>query len=288
VCFEEDRRGFILPCTHPYCVECMSSYLQRALRDVSLLPLKCCDIEIDIQVASLLMKKGDAMLLLARSTELQATNKMHCPTCNQFINLDLVDTSEGAEFECNCGTTLCVTCRTAEHPLVSCRTNKVTAASFDEQFYELASESGWKQCPKCNMMIELSHGCNHVTCGSCNHGFCFLCLQQWGKNTCSSNQCAVWDEARLIAGAEARVQAQEQGNRGPINPGVRRRHVEREIAALRQNEDCNHNWTRRSLTGDCERCGFVLHVYGMVCAGRCGSTVCQTCANHRIPRVGWR
>mmetsp|Transcript_13921 Transcript_13921/g.19932 ORF Transcript_13921/g.19932 Transcript_13921/m.19932 type:complete len:555 (+) Transcript_13921:328-1992(+) len=291
VCFEESRRGFILPCAHPYCVQCMTSYFQRALQDMSLLPLRCCEIEIDIQAAPLLMSKSDAMHLLARSSELQVTNKMYCPTCNQFINLDLVEAGEGTVLggtllECICETKLCISCRTVEHPLVSCDVNKATVTGSDEPLHELAKDQGWKQCPKCDIMIELTVGCNHITCANCNHNFCFLCLKEWdkGNGRCASGQCEVWDEERLLAGAEARL---AQANLGNVNPIVRQRHIQREMAALRRNEDCHHNWTRRSRRGECERCGFELYVYGMVCTGECRSTVCYTCAHHRIPSVGW-
>lgn len=68
----------------------------RQSEDMSLLPLQCCEIEIKIQAAHLLMSKSDAMRLLARSSGLQVTNKIYCPTGNQFIDLDLVEASEGA------------------------------------------------------------------------------------------------------------------------------------------------------------------------------------------------
>lgn len=297
VCFVESRRGFLLPCSHPYCVDCMKAYLGRALRDMSLLPLQCCEIEIDVQVATLLMDKKDAKLLLARTAELQATNKMYCPACNCFINLNLVDTSESTELECECGARICTSCRTAEHPHLTCAANKAAQEGSDEPLFELAKEQGWKQCPRCSIMINLALGCNHMTCASCNHEFCFLCLQDWQRNggTCTSGRCELWDEERLLAAGEARVQAQEEANQArnrafiaPVNPAIRRIQVEREMAALRHNEYCQHEWVRRNLRGSCERCGYDLLVYGMVCRSQCRATVCHTCANHRIPSRGWR
>ncbi|KAK6581264.1 hypothetical protein PZA11_005955 [Diplocarpon coronariae] len=36
-----------------------------------------------------------------------------------------------------------------------------------------------KNCPKCRVKVELSEGCDHVTC-ICSHQFCWLCLRPWG------------------------------------------------------------------------------------------------------------
>ena len=33
-----------------------------------------------------------------------------------------------------------------------------------------------KKCPKCRANIEKTYGCNWMTCHSCKHGFCWLCM----------------------------------------------------------------------------------------------------------------
>lgn len=288
VCFIDRIAGFSLACNHAYCVDCMKNLFKSALKDTSLLPLRCCELPIDMNAAGMLLEIDETNFLQSRLEEMQATAKMYCPTCNRFINLELVDSSESTELPCSCGTVLCTACKTSSHNGFSCGENEAATAGADELLLELARSAGWKQCPSCNMMIELEHGCNHMTCSSCNHEFCFRCLRSWEGRVCSSGQCEVWDEDMLLAAGEARVQAQEAHQRQVIPAPARRVQLEREMNALRANEDCEHNWTRRNLRGECERCGYDLWAYGMVCRADCQSTVCYTCAHHRIPQRGWR
>ena len=181
-------------------------------------------------------------------SELEAENKMYCPTCNKFINLDLVDAQESTELLCICNTALCVSCKTNSHPGYSCAENRAIIAGDDALLLEYARREGWKQCPGCNTMIELTVGCNHITCGSCNHEFCFSCLSPWDQRShqCSSGTCAIWDEDRLLAAGEARVEAQEVAMQQPISARAREVRVQQAMRALRENEGCCHQWVRRN------------------------------------------
>jgi hypothetical protein len=213
---------------------------------------------------------------------------MYCPTCSRFINLDFVDSSESTELPCTCGALLCTSCKAAAHNGLSCRENQAATAGSDDLLLEVARTAGWKQCPACAIMIELEHGCNHMSCANCNHEFCFRCLRPWQGKVCSSGRCEVLNEDMLLTAGEARVQAHEAAQRLEMPAPARRDRLVREMNALRANEGCQHNWVRRNHRGECERCGFFLWVYGMVCGAECSSTVCYTCAHHRIPPVGWR
>ncbi|KAF9240454.1 hypothetical protein BU15DRAFT_87661 [Melanogaster broomeanus] len=80
------------------------------------------------------------------------------------------------------------------------------------QVLTLGRTAGWARCPGCSQMIELNVGCYHMTC-RCRTEFCYLCRALW--KTC---RCPQWDEARLIAAAEQRVDAQLEGNRARQAP----------------------------------------------------------------------
>jgi hypothetical protein len=286
VCYEENIKGVLLACDHPYCVPCLRNLFQTVLADSSLLPIRCCEIEIDTSIALILLSRKDSEALIRRIDEFEAKNKMYCPTCGTFVNLDHIDQCI-TEIFCDCGVSLCVECKTQSHPYVSCHDNRIQQNDTLGAVLELAQEQGWKRCPSCQGMIEFTSGCNHMTC-RCGYQFCYLCLAPWNGRSglCSSGECQLWDEDRLVAAAEIRVE-QRLGNR-VVDQDYRDRLFRREVDALENHEVCTHVWRRQNLTGECERCQFALWMYGMVCHGGCRATVCYTCAQHRLPRRGWR
>ena len=295
VCFEPNQYGFELACDHRNCKKCMTSLLKCALGDVSLLPLRCCELPIDMHVATICLDNENAEKIQAKAIEKQAKNKMYCPDCSCFINLDYVDACEGSQLICpQCAIELCAVCKSKGHDGITCDENRASLPeNQDELTLSLIRSKDWKKCPSCGHVIELSQGCNHMTC-PCGTEFCYRCGSLWGKNkfgesSCTTGKCANWDEEMLLQGAEARVQEMEQARGALFQPEQRRIQVNNARRALCTNEDCTHNFVRRNMRHrTCESCGFYLNIYGMVCESDCQSTVCYTCAHHRLPRVGWR
>jgi len=189
VCYDEDRPGVVLACDHRHCRGCMRKVLKKALVDRSLLPLKCCNLPIDMNCSRSLLSKQEAYRLAWQLDEVEATNKMFCPTCNCFLNLDLVDASEASDYLCMCGTMICTVCRTAAHRGLTCREYEAAMTGSDDLLFELSRPLGWKQCPRCRSMIEKVSGCDHMTCGQCTHEFCYRCLGAWRSHggRCSQN-----------------------------------------------------------------------------------------------------
>ncbi|CAJ1966499.1 unnamed protein product [Cylindrotheca closterium] len=296
VCFDKNVKGYHLACEHRQCIPCTRRLFKTGLKDNTLLPLRCCEVPIDMSIAKDLLKEKEANLILQRVEELGAANKMYCPTCNSFLNLDLVDASQSVTVQCSCKTHLCVACKTTAHPGISCRQHqrqRLNDSSDDGRalFLALSRDKGWKQCPKCSEMIELRSGCNHMTCANCRHEFCYKCLEKWstGNGQCTSGRCELWDENRLLEAGEARVQQEEQARGEAIAGPARQERLRVAVAGLRQNEICAHNWVRSGgYKGLCPNCSFEMFAYGMRCSSDCGSTVCYTCAHHRIPQRGWR
>ena len=52
VCLEEHMHGFALACEHSMCISWMRELFVTAVRDSSLLPLRCCKAPIDMNMPS--------------------------------------------------------------------------------------------------------------------------------------------------------------------------------------------------------------------------------------------
>ena len=120
VCLEDEHQGFVLACDHCMCVRCTRELFSAAVQDSSLLPLRCCEIPIDMSINRHILPAGDAETLTLRMSEREASSKMYCPTCNKFINLDYVDAQESTELMCICETVLCIRCKSKSHPRFTC------------------------------------------------------------------------------------------------------------------------------------------------------------------------
>ena len=191
------------PCGHYYDIGCVTDLFQSAARDETLYPPRCCRQNIPFARVRPHLPQVLFVTLQEKDAELNTLNRVYCssPTCNRFLG----PLSKGI-FACkvytcpalNCGRRTCGKCR-EQHAggwKHVCRPDADTA-----QVLELSRASGWARCPGCSQMIELNMGCYHMTC-RCRTEFCYLCRARWKKCKCPQ-----WDERRLLAVAEERVDA---------------------------------------------------------------------------------
>ncbi len=93
-----------------------------------------------------------------------------------------------------CGVATCSICKAASHGNLDCPKDEATTAVL-----AAARQAGWIRCYRCRAVVELAHGCYHMTC-RCRGEFCYLCSIPW-KNC----KCPQWDEARLYEEARVRT-----------------------------------------------------------------------------------
>ncbi|KAG2746578.1 hypothetical protein P692DRAFT_201791821 [Suillus brevipes Sb2] len=202
------------PCGHFYDIGCITDLFQSATRDESLYPPRCCRQNIPLpQVRPHLTQTVLAEFTL-KAQEFGTMKRVYCvaPTCSRFLG-PLHEGFLSKVFTCpspTCNTTTCGKCRGRYEGF----THFCTPDAETEQVLTLSRASGWARCPGCAQMIELNMGCFHMTC-RCKTEFCYMCKALW--KTC---RCPQWDEARLLAAAERRVDAQLPPARHaqPANP----------------------------------------------------------------------
>ncbi|KAG2152103.1 hypothetical protein BD769DRAFT_1342703, partial [Suillus cothurnatus] len=169
-----------------------------------------------------------------KAQEFGTLKRVYCvaPTCSRFLG-PLHEGFFTKVFTCpspTCGITTCGSCR-GRHEGFS---HRCTPDADTEQVLTLSRASGWARCPGCAQMIELNMGCFHMTC-RCKTEFCYLCKALW-----KSCRCPQWDEARLLAAAERRVDAQLPARHAQLaNPPQQAPAVRRPVPAAARYQPVN-------------------------------------------------
>ncbi|KAI0336007.1 hypothetical protein GY45DRAFT_572325 [Cubamyces sp. BRFM 1775] len=258
------------PCGDIYDVDCLVDLYRAATVDESLFPPACCRQPFKIDEVRVHFDNALIKLVDKKTIEFGTKNRVYChvPTCSAFIG---AATAIATPLPCTtCWAYTCGHCKAVAHATAIRCTNAEDAALL-----VLAEQTEWKRCPSCGHLIELTMGCYHITC-RCRHQFCYLCTATW--RTCT---CRQWDENRLLATAEHRVQ--RQGVQAPAQGGNAveyRRRVAREAERLREDHNCEHRWRYVVTEGHCEGCGHFLRLFLFQCRG-CQMWVCARCRRNR-------
>lgn len=141
------------PCSHEYCHTCIKGLFTSAMRDETLFPPKCCKQAIPAEQHSPILGRDLVNLYHAKQIEFSTENRTYCHNskCGAFIN-------PGNVGRCSsCGMRTCVSCKRASHSGDCPRDNEL------RRVLDMAEQEGWRRCTKCNAMVELAHGCNHMT-----------------------------------------------------------------------------------------------------------------------------
>ncbi|KAI7365836.1 hypothetical protein KC354_g4596 [Hortaea werneckii] len=233
---DEDSNNFChVPCGHWYCDECLQTLFRATITDESLFPPGCCKQPFEFIAIRPHLPEELAAQFEAKKEELGNKNRIYCtrPTCSAFIGTDHRNKRVAVCPDCKSET--CMACKGPMHE------DECPVDEALESVLKLAGDEDWQRCPDCKGMIELTFGCNHMTC-PCSAEFCYACTEPW-KNC----DCAQWVEERLYD------RAQTVADRGFAGGDV-------EVAAqrLRNNITCGHeraynsaNWRRFEFAARC-------------------------------------
>lgn len=204
ICYEEytdwSKLRTLTNCDHIYCTECIAGHLTALITSGGVLDLGCpdpsCDAEVNIiDLYSVLeqttLDKYERFLVLA---SLRADpNVRWCPRLSCSAAIKGPPKDESLWLTCGtCQLQVCFACGDERHDPATCgkeakdliaqRNNTVREAEELFEQWHTGKPSDVKACPKCKSYIEKNQGCNHMTCRSCKHQFCWLCLVTYESN----------------------------------------------------------------------------------------------------------
>ncbi|EGX93333.1 IBR domain-containing protein [Cordyceps militaris CM01] len=95
-------------------------------------------------------------------SEYTTRNRLYCPSrkCGEWIMPDSIRRENGRKVaRCGrCKTKVCGSCGLNYHSSTTCPNDEAT-----NKFLSQAQDEGWKRCYRCQAVVELREGCNHMT-----------------------------------------------------------------------------------------------------------------------------
>ncbi|KAI5322223.1 hypothetical protein L3X38_031295 [Prunus dulcis] len=169
------------------------------------------EVNIDSCAEFLAPKLVEAISQRIKESSIPVTDKVYCPNprCSALMSkkevLEYTKTTfvhaeqTGARRCMKCHYYFCINCKVPWHFNMTCYDYKRSHPyphPEDQLLNSLATTKLWRQCVKCNHMVELAEGCYHITC-RCGYEFCYTCGAEW-KNKKATCSCRIWDERNII------------------------------------------------------------------------------------------
>lgn len=288
VCFE---KGFLSKNRYEkvsntlHCIDCLRSLVFTSMKDFTMMPPRVNRIELSNDLLDVILTKFERLNFQAKLQEFLCQNRFYCqnPTCSEFINLDLIELR--VDFCCKaCNTLNCLICRSLAHKSRDCAENLdiINNAKDKILLEKQIKQSGYKKCPKCRTAIELSTGCNHMTCRFCSNEFCFECLTVWNNlsGKCPKG-CRLYSER-----VEREMLRNELDNRRLNGEAINNRIINHIRVGLRNRREClhkNNSYIRLFAWSNCTNCGYLLKHYSFKCDDcQEDQLICHTCKYYRI------
>ncbi len=163
VCSEKVK-VFQLPCKHALCGDDLKGYIDSALGDISMFPVKCpmhyagCKGTIESSVAKRILTEPLYQKFIEFSDRSVYGEGMRCVFCNNFVNFPSV--MGQAMVECPyCIQKFCIRCKKPWHYGTKCPLDNV-----DDSLDAWKQSSGAQKCPACSKLIEKEDPttCHHM------------------------------------------------------------------------------------------------------------------------------
>ncbi|OVA18152.1 zinc finger protein [Macleaya cordata] len=186
ICLEDTFVGQMFSidrCLHRYCCSCMRQHVEVKLLNgmVPRCPHEHCKTVLNIDNSKKFMsaKLVDMMNQRIKEDAIPATEKVYCPNpkCSTLMSKSEIpkyvyDATANAHLagKClKCQGYFCFKCKVPWHYDMTCHAYQAQKTpEEDAKLKTLATTKLWRQCMKCNHMIELIGGCYHITCSYIN------------------------------------------------------------------------------------------------------------------------
>lgn len=184
-CLEETSpsRTADLKCGHRMCNSCLRRLFRMSTTDPQHMPPRCCSQEpIPLRYVEQLFDADFKKIWNRKFSEYTTRNRLYCPSrkCGEWIMPDSIRRENGRKVaRCGrCKTKVCGSCGLNYHSSTTCPNDEAT-----NKFLSQAQDEGWKRCYRCQAVVELREGCNHMTC-RCGAEFCMKCGVKWKGCNC--------------------------------------------------------------------------------------------------------
>lgn len=181
ICLDDDVNAdqmfTVDKCGHRFCSECVKRHIEVRLLEGSVMtcPQFRCKSELNFnRCADLLTPKlREIWRQRIRENSIPFEERVYCPNpkCSALMRVTELSklNKESAVRRCceKCGEPFCTNCKFQWHDNLSCDDFKIMHPNLREselKLHALANQKLWRQCGKCQHMIELSKGCVLVVC----------------------------------------------------------------------------------------------------------------------------
>ncbi|UJR20497.1 hypothetical protein I4U23_023625 [Adineta vaga] len=198
-CSDEEKQMFNLECKHTFCNDCWKNYLinqivNQGLAETIVCPDSECEILVDEDTILKFLDNNEFVQHIYSKIILNSyvdnnPRARWCPgkNCDRIINSSSLTSAYNYAqlITCNhCQISFCFQCSQPWHDPIKC----VLLLQWNKKLFDDSETIIWlkantRSCPKCQINIEKNGGCNHMTCRSCSHEFCWLCFGDWNKHS---------------------------------------------------------------------------------------------------------
>jgi hypothetical protein len=160
VCFETFHAPSVvsLDCGDRYCLGCLKDTFVRATRDETLFPPRCCRQPIAVTVVSHELTRAQLNAFKLVEMEFSTGDSTYCSNLNCASFIPLPDVMADKAFCTQCGSKTCAICKGEFHQDTDCPYDHALHGSL-----ALGDQENWQRYYSCRQLVELDHGCNHIT-----------------------------------------------------------------------------------------------------------------------------